>query len=87
MSVNLKWDGRFVFMFVLVILVEAGLLNCITCNPVPRENQEPSSQGDFGTATSLRLTRGSSWDLGDRAKRCLSEDPAPATYSAVPKIS
>jgi hypothetical protein len=25
--------------------------------------------------------------LGDRAKRCLSEDPAPAAYSAVPKIS
>jgi hypothetical protein len=26
-------------------------------------------------------------DLGDRANRCLSEDPAPAAYSAVPKIS
>ena len=25
-------------------------------------------------------------DLGDRAKRCLSEGPAPAAYSAVPKI-
>ena len=26
-------------------------------------------------------------DLGDRAKRCLSEGPAPAAYSAVPKVS
>jgi len=51
--------------------------NCINCNPVPRES-EPSSRERFGTAASLRLTRGSSWVLGDRAKRCLSEDPAPA---------
>jgi hypothetical protein len=33
-----------------------------------------------------RPTRGSSWIWGDCAKRCLSEDPAPAAYSAVPKI-
>jgi hypothetical protein len=33
---DLKWDGRFVFIFGLVIVVEAGLLNCINCNPVPR---------------------------------------------------
>jgi hypothetical protein len=31
----------------------------------------------FEEATSLRLTRGIQLDLGDRAKRCLSEDPAP----------
>jgi hypothetical protein len=34
----------------------------------------------------IRLIRGIQLDLGDRVKRRLSEDPAPAAYSAVPKI-
>jgi len=72
---------------VAIFFVEVGLLNCMNCNPVPRGTLEPSSRGSFEEAASLRLTRGIRLDLGDRVRRCLSEDPAPAAYSAVPKIS
>ena len=35
----------------------------------------------FEEAASLRLTRGIQLDLGDRAKRCLSEDPGRSLFS------
>src|SRR5882724_13171744 len=51
----------------------------VDCSKSAR-NQEPSSRGALNSA-SLRLTRGSVGS-GDRAKRCLSEDPAPRAFSA-----
>jgi len=61
-------------------------LNCIYLQSSSAQNRETILTRRFEEAASLRLTRGSSWIWGDRAKSCLSEDPAPAAYSAVPKI-
>jgi len=36
-----------VVMFLFSFFVEVGLLNCISCNPVPKRNQELSSRGAF----------------------------------------
>ncbi len=65
------------------IFVEVGLLNY--CNPVPCELGTILTRR-LEEAASLWLTQGLQLDLGDRAKRCFSEDPAPAAYSAVLKI-
>jgi hypothetical protein len=43
--------GRLIFLsaelsyFLFSLFVEAELLNCMNCNPVPRGSQEPSTQG------------------------------------------
>jgi hypothetical protein len=69
----------------VVIFFEVGLLNCINCNPVPRRtgNHPHEALLNSGLASA---DSGLHLDLGDRVRRCLSEDPAPAAYSAVPKI-
>jgi len=59
-------------------------LNCINRNPVPRGTKSHPhkalwNSGLTSADSGLQLVQ------GDRAKRCLSEDPAPAAYSAVPK--
>jgi hypothetical protein len=73
-------------IFCFHFFVEDGLFNCMELQSSFAWNQESSSRRRFETPASLRLTRGIQLDLGDRAKRCFSEDPA-AAYSAVPKIS
>ena len=67
------------------MFIEAELLNCINCNPALCRNREPSSRGASNKCGLPSADSGLQLDLGDRAKRCLSEDPAPAAYSAVPK--
>jgi hypothetical protein len=63
-----------------VFLVEVGLLNCINCqfHAEPRNHLHEAllNSGLASADSGLQL------DLGDRVKRCLSEDPAPAAYSA-----
>jgi hypothetical protein len=78
----LKAIGRLILLSVeLSYFVKAELLNCVNCNPVPRGTRNHLLE-TLWTAGSLRLTRGIQLDLGDRAKRCLSKDPAPAAYQA-----
>jgi hypothetical protein len=72
--------GRVVMFFVFISFVEVALLNCINCKSSSGRNRDPSSRG----ALNSRLTSAGSGlqlDLGDRAKRCLSEHPAPAAYN------
>src|SRR6266480_169189 len=38
---------RVVIFFVFIFLFEAGFLNCINCNPVPRGTRRPSSRRRF----------------------------------------
>jgi len=56
------------------------------CNPVPRGIRNHPHEALLNSGLTS-ADSGLQLDLGDRAKRCLSEDPAPAAYSAVPKIS
>ena len=72
-------------MFFVFILFRVGLLNCINCNPV--------SRGTGNHPHETLLNSGLTWSdsglqlgSGDRVKRCLSEDSAPAAYSGVPKV-
>jgi hypothetical protein len=61
-------------------------VNCINCNPAPRGNQESFSNEALLNSGLTSADSGLQLALGDRAKRCLTEDSAPAAYSAVPKI-
>ena len=73
---------------VIFFSVEAGLLNCMLtaaefrAEPGNHPHEALCNSGLTSADSGLQLE-----SLGDRAKRCLSEDPAPAAYSAVPKIS
>src|SRR5206468_10362858 len=75
----------FISLALVIFEVEAGLLNCINCNPVPRGTRNHPHEALWNSGLTS-ADSGLQLDLGDRAKRCLSEDSAPATYSAVPKI-
>jgi hypothetical protein len=61
--------------------VETGLSDCINCNPVPRGTRNHPHEG----ASEQRPPSGglgAPVGSGDRAKRCLNEDPAPRASSA-----
>jgi len=67
--------------FLFSFFVEAGLLNCINRNPVPRGTRNHSHEALLNSG----VTSGESRlhvALGDRAKRHLSEHRAPAACSA-----
>jgi len=67
-------------------LSRLGCLNCINCTPVPHRTGNHPHEALWRKRPHFGWL-GVQLHLGDRAKRCLSEDPAPAAYSAVPKIS
>ncbi|PYJ16183.1 MAG: hypothetical protein DME96_10800 [Verrucomicrobia bacterium] len=71
--------------FIFIFFVEVGLLNCFNCNPVPRGTRNHPHEALWNSGLTS-ADSGLQLDLGDRAKRCLSENPAPAAYSAVPKM-
>src|SRR6266480_2031794 len=50
-----------VIIFLFLFVVEAGMSDCINCNPVPRGTRNHPRRDFFQKAASLRLTRGSSW--------------------------
>src|SRR5436189_4640843 len=75
----------FVIFFVFIFFVKVGLLNCTNRNPVPRGTRNHPHEALWNSGLTS-ADSGLQLDLGDRAKRCLSEDSAPAAYSAVPKI-
>ena len=50
-------------MLFVLLFVEAGLSDCINCNPVPRGTRDPSSARLPPESDSLRLTRGLQLDL------------------------
>ena len=61
------------------------MVHCIDCNPAPRRNQEPSSQGALnGGLTSA--DSGLQLDLEIALSGSPSEDPAPRASSALPKM-
>src|SRR5262245_11251034 len=61
-------------------------LNCINCNPVPRGTRNHSHEALLNSGLAL-ADSGAPVGPGDHAKPGPSEYPAPAAYSAVPKIS
>ncbi len=77
-----------VFVIVRFVFIFCSGLNLLIVLTAIQFRAEPETilARRFEEAASLQLTRGSSWIWGDRAKRCLSERPAPAGYSTVPKI-
>jgi len=64
---------------------EGGLLNCINCNPAPCGTRNHLYEALLNSRLAS-ADSGNPVGAGDCAKRCLSEDPAPAAYSAVLKI-
>jgi hypothetical protein len=74
-----------VVIFFVFILVEVGLLTALTAIQFRAElgtilTRSLWNSGLTSADSGLQL------DPENRAKRCLSEDPARAAYSAVPKI-
>ena len=61
------------------------MLGCINYNPVPRGTGNRADEACQKFA-SLQIDSAVPSGSGDRVKRCLSEGPAPAAYSAVPKM-
>jgi hypothetical protein len=68
-------------LFLFLLFVEAGLLNCINCNPVPRGTTNHPDEASEKFA-SLQTDSGLQLDLAIRVKRCLSEDAAPRIFQS-----
>jgi len=56
-------------------------LNCINCNPVPRRTGNHPHEALWRSGLTS-ADSGNPVGSGDRATRCLSEDPDPVAYSA-----
>ena len=72
----LRLSSLGVVIVLVFIFVEVGLLNCINCNPVPRGARNHPHKALWNSALTS-ADSGLQLDLGDRAKRCLSEGSSP----------
>ena len=81
-----KATGQLIFLSVELsyclfsFFVEAGLLNCINCNPVPRGTRNHPDEASEKFA-SLQTDSGLQLDLEIALSGALSEGPAPRPFS------
>src|SRR6058998_1315951 len=64
----------FISLALVIFEVEAGLLNCVNCNPVPRETRNQPRETHLNSGLTS-ADSGLQSHRGDHAKRCLRFSP------------